>query len=309
MRSVKTFQWMGIFLLVTALAAGEISAQSKKINRKVEADKFPDLQTTEDIQDKNIMNVFNRLATFGHLVEMARQDRLNKFREENVDRLNFSFTHRELKYTPYNTYVRFVHNGDKFSLVGLGETEKLMAQINEKVAVAKAVGVKSADIRFPDLDGIELTRFAFLYEIIDQERRAIGSRRKSISLYFQPGDVGPDQERNFTLEMAVTRIVDDSFQEGRRYVQLIIDPSPTDENSDDIVVVHRYNQKPAVVTVLGTMQNTSNYPHRVEFKQKFYVKILDNFFRLFRMVDGYSRKDGDDFNDGLLKHLERGNEY
>ena len=309
MSNVKTFQWMGIALIVTAFAAGELSAQQKKINRKVEAERFPDLQTTEDIQDKNILNTYKRLATFGHLVEMSRQDRLNKFREENVDRLNFSFTHRDLKYTPHNTYVRFVHNGDKFSLVGLGETQKLMAEINEKVAVAKSIGVKAADIQFPDLDGIELTKFAFLYEIIDQERRAIGSRRKSISLYFQPGDVGPDQERNFTLQMAVTRIVDDSFQEGRRYVQLIIDPSPMDENNDDVIVVHRYNQKPAVVTVLGTMRNSNNYPHRVEFKQKFYVTILDNFFRLFRMVDGYSKREGNDFNDKLLKHLERGNEY
>ena len=308
MKSLKTFQWMGI-ILVAAIVAGELSAQQKKINRKDEAGEFPDLQTTEDIQDQNIANVYKRLATFGHLVEMARQDRLNKFREENVDRLNFNFTHRDLKYTPHNTYVRFVHNGDKFSTVGLGETQKVMGQINEKVAVAKSIGINANEIQFPDLDGIELTKFDFLYEIIDQERRAIGSRRKSISLYFQPGDVGPDQERNFTLEMAVTRITDDNYQEGRKYVQLIIDPSPMDDNNDDIVVLHRYNQKPTVVTVLGTMRNSANYPHRIEFKQKFYVKLLDNFFRLFRLVDGYSRKDGDDFNDELLKHLERGNEY
>ncbi len=309
MKTVKTFQWMGAFVLLTAIVAGELSAQQLKINRKVEAGSFPDLQKTEDIQDKNISDVYKRLAAFGHLVEMVRQDRLNAFREENVDRLNFDYTHRDVDYTPHNTYVRFVHNGDEFNMVGIGETKRLMAEVNEKVAVAKAVGVNATEIRFPDLDGIELTKFDFLYEVINQERIAIGSRRKSIALYFQPGDVGPDQERRFNLEMAITRVVDDNFQEASRNVQLIIDPSPADENSDDVVILHRYNQKPAVVTVLGTMQNSANYPHRIEFKQKFYLKLLDNFFRLFRLVDGYSTKDGNDFNNNLLEHLERGNQY
>ena len=99
------------------------------------------------------------------------------------------------------------------------------------------------------------------------------------------------------------------MKDGVKNVQLIIDPSPTDDQLDDIIIFDRYNQKPANVTVLGTMSNTPVNPHRTIFKQKFYLKVLDHFFRLFRMVDGYAVREGNDYNRNLLEKVDKGLEY
>jgi hypothetical protein len=57
------------------------------------------------------------------------------------------------------------------------------------------------------------------------------------------------------------------------------------------------------------MHNTPNNPHRVVFKRDFYLQLLDHFNSLYRMVDGYAKKDSNEYNQKVLKLLKKEMEY
>ncbi|MBE7437745.1 MAG: hypothetical protein HS115_04750 [Spirochaetales bacterium] len=295
-------------LACALLMSGSILAQSKRINRKTEAEKYPELQATEKRQELNVKEVMERLGKFGHLVELTRQDRVNAFRETQEPN-KFSHTFRSVKFTPRNTYVRFVSNSDKLSLVGLGNEQELLKELDERVKLANGVGVPVKNLQFAPMDGIEITHFDFIYQNDGFERRAVGSTRKSLTLYFKPAGAGPDNEPVFNLEMAITRIVNDHLRDGVKDVEVVVDPSPLTEDMDDIVVFHRYNQKPTDIVLVGTMSNTPNDPHRTQFKQKFYFKVLDHFYRLMTMVNDYAAREGNDVNRSQLDRLDRSLSY
>ncbi len=300
---------LGFFIL------GTITGEPKIINREEEAKAFPALQETEKRLDTNIMEAYNRINIFGPLVEKAKIDRMAAAKQID-DPQNFQYADRLMKFTPRNTYVRFVSEDAPvsvqkqekdplmFILAGLGERADLIAKVDTKVKQAQAAGVKASAPQFQARDGIELTQFEFIYDEDDPERRAAGSRRKSLALYFKQGT-----EEKWTLEMVVTRVVEDNMLSGVRDVEVIIDPSPMTPENDDIMFFHRYNQKPVNVAIVGTMSNTPNNPLRNQFKQKFYSKLLDHFFRLYRLVDGYANKDSNDYNREVIEKLRKGMEY
>ena len=45
------------------------------------------------------------------------------------------------------------------------------------------------------------------------------------------------------------------------------------------------------------------------FKQQFYVKLLDHFWRLYSMVANYASKDDNDFNEEVIEDLEHSIDY
>ncbi|MBW7858869.1 MAG: hypothetical protein H3C43_11395 [Leptonema sp. (in: Bacteria)] len=292
-----------------SLFAVALIAKPKIIDRENEKKEYPDLQTTEGILDQNINAAYKRIALFGPLVPMAKEDR-DKYFKERQEPLDFRHSLKNIVYTPRNSYVRYVKEGADFLLVGLGDTAETQAKIAEKIAEAKAAGVNVNDLAFQERDGIELTQFEFIYDDESVVREAVGSRRKSVSLFYtrnSQGDV--DTEDDYTLNLVVTRVVHDNFKKGVKDVEVVIDPSPLTENMDDVVVVHRYNQKPSQALVVGTMSNTPNFPQRNTLKQKFYVKLLDDYNTLFRLVDGYAKKDGNAYNDTVLDLLKASTEY
>lgn len=301
---------LGFFIL------GTITGEPKIINREEEAKSFPALQETEKRLDANITEAYNRVAIFGPLVEKAKIDRLNAAKQIE-DPQNFQYADRFMKFTPRNTYIRFVSEDAPvstskpqekdpflFILAGLGEKGEIQAKLDAKVKQAQAAGVKAVAPTFAGRDGIELTQFEFIYDEDDPERRAAGSRRKSLALYFKPGT-----DEKWTLEMVVTRVVEDNMLAGVRDVEVIIDPSPMTPETDDLIFFHRYNQKPVNVAIVGTMSNTPNNPLRNQFKQKFYSKLLDHFFRLYRLVDGYANKDSNDYNREVIEKMKKSMEY
>lgn len=303
-------------LLFSAALIGFVSislyGQQKLIDRKEEAQRFAELQKTERIQDKNIISSNQMLAGFGHLVEQARTDRLVKWQEVNVDAMSFENTFRLLKFTPRNTYIRYVEDiedlkKDKdgkikgnFILAGFGDMQEIQQEMEKEVKLAKNIGVDAKAIQFNrGRVGIELIQFDFIYAEDRDARRAVGSKRKGLSLYFTKGKDGA-----MNLDMVVIRVIDDHMRNGLRNLQVIIDPTPLDDQLDDILIFDRYNQKPTKVTVLGMMKNTPTSSHRLEFKQKFYQKLLTHFYRLYRMVDAYSTTGAEGYNESVLKKLE-----
>ncbi|MCB1317291.1 MAG: hypothetical protein KDK27_15110 [Leptospiraceae bacterium] len=302
-----------IVLPLALLLAGSLMAQPRTVEPETEQEEFPDLQRTEALQEANILDAYTRLGELGWLVQMAQQDRrLQQLEEENP--LNFEYTFRYIKFTPRNTYIRYVKEDPQFLLNTFGPTEQILNQIKEKVELAKTINVPAEAVTLDKgRDGIELTQYDFIYSNDPDQRRAIGSRRKSLTLFFDRTNNQADTAQQLQLSMVVTKIVENDFRRGVSDTELIIDPAPLDPKDDiqmsDILILHRYNQKPTNVILLGLMHNTSTNPHRLEFKQEFYVKLLDHFFRLFRLVANYASKDDNDYNEEVLQKLEQSMSY
>jgi len=295
---------LAISILATALAA-----KPKIIDREQEAKDYPDLQTTESILEKSIAEGYSRLGLFGPLVNMAKEDR-DKYFKEREEPLDFRHTLKNIVYTPRNTYVRYIKESADFLLVGFGDTAETQAKISEKTAEATNAGVQVQNFAFQDREGIELTQFEFIYSEDQAVREAIGSRRKSVSLFYKrTGQGNVDTENDFTLDLVVTKIIHDNFKAGVKDIELVIDPSPLTSNMDDVIILHRYNQKPSQALILGTMPNTPNFPQRNTFKQKFYLKILDHYNILYRLLDGYAKKDGNAYNDTVIELLRKSTDY
>ena len=325
-----------ISLALTLFVGGALMAQPRMIDREEEAKEFPDLQKTEKIQDDNIIIANSRLQKFWYLVDMAKYDR-QRLAAEYSEPLEFKNTFRQVKYTPRNTYIRYVQdveNTEKkkikqadgkeiekdvtsnYILAGFGDPKELKELLTKKVAAAKDVSKISTakEVNFEGKRiGIELTQFEFIYSDDEERRKAVGSRRKSVALYFVPnpeGEKDPLHGEKLKLDMVVTKIVEDHLIHGVRYLQLIIDPTPNDAQLDDVIIYDRYNQKPTSISILGMMSNTPNHPHRLQFKQKFYIKHLNHFFRLYRLLEGYATRDGNNYNRELLeKVIKSGNDY
>ena len=302
--------WKRILILVgaSALITTHLSAEDPSlVDVKYENDNFPALQKTEENLDTNIQNAYDRIKGFGHLVPMAKEDRILKQKEE-ADPYDFKNTFRNIKYTPRNTYLRYVKESAPFLLVGLGDPETLQQQIQEQAQRAQSAGLQVQPLNFGNRDGIELTQFGFIYSE-GPEREAIGSRRKTVTLFFSPAGGAADAEQQWKLDAVVTRLVEDDFKMGIKNVEVIYDPYPDTPNMDDVYIFHRYNQKVPNTVVLGTMHNTANFPLRNKFKQKFYVKLMDHFNMLYRLVDGYSKKDGQKYNETIIDYMKDHNAY
>ena len=307
-----------IFSAVVLIAAGLLWAQPREVNRKIEKDEFKNLQATEAKQERNIKDAYDSFAKLGWLVDMVKKDRKTKLEQEaDVEKGNLDFkkTFRFVKFTPRNTYVRYIKETYKkpgdILLVEFGTADDVNALIEKEVQKAKtaAVGVNAKKISFQNREGIELTQFDFVYGEDPDQRRAVGSRRKSLTLFFKNknGKTGPDAE--WDLDLVVAKVVRDNYRAGVRDVEMIIDSSPTDEGMDDVVILHRYNQKPTTAIVLGAMSNTPTHPNRLRFKQRFYVKVLDHFYRLYSMVANYATKDSNDYHRQVNEMLEHELDY
>ncbi|MCS7206240.1 MAG: hypothetical protein NZ853_11150 [Leptospiraceae bacterium] len=302
---VKIWKYILIFFVMTTYVFG----QQKLIDREEERKEYPDLQQTEKILDRNIADAYKRLSIFGPLINLAKDDRA-KFFKHREDPLDFRHTLKNIIYTPRNTYIRYVKETPEFLLVGFGTTEETLAKIKERIDYVVSQGVQVPQLQFKQRDGIELTQFDFIYDENSPTREVIGSRRKSLTLFYERVNQGViDIPQDFRMTMVVSRIVRDNIREGIKDVELVIDPSPETDGLDDVVILHRYNQKPTNVIILGSMHNTPNYPHRVEFKRDFHLILLDHFNILYRMVDGFAKRDSNEYNQKVLEYLIESMEY
>ncbi|GIX43454.1 MAG: hypothetical protein KatS3mg129_3187 [Leptospiraceae bacterium] len=300
-----------LITIVLLILVGQlyIWAQPKLIDREEEKKEYPDLQQTEAILDKNILDAYKRLSIFGPLVNLAKNDR-EKYFKQKENPLDFNYSLKNIVYTPRNTYIRYVKESPEFLLVGFGTTQETLAKIKERIDYVNGQGVKVPQLQFKARDGIELTQFEFIYAEDSPSREVVGSRRKSLTLFYERINQGTiDTPQDFKLTMVVSRIIRHHIKDGIKDVELVIDPDPNTENMDDVIILHRYNQKPTNVIVLGSLHNTPNFPHRVEFKRDFYLQLLDHFNILYRMVDGFAQKDGNQYNQKVIDLLKKAMEY
>jgi len=243
------------------------------------------------------------------LVNLAKNDR-SKYFKQKEEPFNFEHGLKNIVYTPRNTYIRYVKESPEFLLVGFGTTQEVLAKIKERIDYVNNQGVKVPQLGFQNRDGIELTQFEFVYADDTPTREVVGSRRKSLTLFYDRVNQSTiDTPQDFKLTMVVSRIINHHIRDGVKDVELIVDPDPNTENMDDVIILHRYNEKPTQVIVLGSMHNTPNYPHRVVFKRDFYLQLLDHFNSLYRMIDGYAKKDSNEYNQKVLQLLKKEMEY
>jgi hypothetical protein len=303
---MKKLSLVGLLIIVSQIY---IWAQPKLIDREEEKKEYPDLQQTEAILDKNIQDAYKRISIFGPLVNLAKNDR-SKYFKQKEDPFNFEHGLKNIVYTPRNTYIRYVKESPEFLLVGFGTTQEVLAKIKERIDYVNGQGVKVPQLGFQNRDGIELTQFEFVYAEDTPTREVVGSRRKSLTLFYDRVNQSTiDTPQDFKLTMVVSRVINHHIRDGVKDVELIVDPDPNTENMDDVIILHRYNEKPTQVIVLGSMHNTPNNPHRVVFKRDFYLQLLDHFNSLYRMVDGYAKKDSNEYNQKVLQLLKKEMEY
>jgi hypothetical protein len=303
---MKKLSIVGLLIIVSQIY---IWAQPKLIDREEEKKEYPDLQQTEAILDKNIQDAYKRISIFGPLVNLAKNDR-SKYFKQKEDPFNFEHGLKNIVYTPRNTYIRYVKESPEFLLIGFGTTQEVLAKIKEKIDYVNGQGVKVPQLGFQNRDGIELTQFEFVYAEDTPSREVVGSRRKSLTLFYDRVNQSTiDTPQDFKLTMVVSRVINHHIRDGVKDVELIVDPDPNTENMDDVIILHRYNEKPTQVIVLGSMHNTPNNPHRVVFKRDFYLQLLDHFNSLYRMVDGYAKKDSNEYNQKVLQLLKKEMEY
>lgn len=294
-------------IVLSVLFAAGLTAEPKIIDRAAEQKAYPDLQETEKQHDKNIQEAYGRMNMYAPLVAMTAKDRATSFREK-AEPMRFEHTFRFVKFTPRNTYIRYVKETPEMLFAGLGDVKTIQDLIAEKTKQANDAGIQIQGFQTQGRDGIELTQFNFVFRQDPDKERAIGSRRKSVMLFYKAGGT-PDSAGNQQLDLVVTRIVEDDYDAGVKNVEVIIDPSPSTPGTDDIVTLHRYNLKVTTCAMLATMSNTPNYPHRADFKRKFYTRLLDHFDTLYRMVDTYAKRDGNDINDKTLVRMQQGMDY
>jgi hypothetical protein len=303
---MKKLSIVGLLIIVSQIY---IWAQPKLIDREEEKKEYPDLQQTEAILDKNIQDAYKRISIFGPLVNLAKNDR-SKYFKQKEEPFNFEHGLKNIVYTPRNTYIRYVKESPEFLLVGFGTTQEVLANIKEKIDYVNGQGVKVPQLGFQNRDGIELTQFEFVYAEDTPTREVVGSRRKSLTLFYDRVNQSTiDTPQDFKLTMVVSRVINHHIRDGIKDLELIVDPDPNTENMDDVIILHRYNEKPTQVIVLGSMHNTPNNPHRVVFKRDFYLQLLDHFNSLYRMVDGYAKKDSNEYNEKVLQLLKKEMEY
>lgn len=303
----RKLKWMSI-TAGFAVLIGTLSAKPPVVNPQEEQEKYPDLQKTEDLLEESILQSYTRMQSFGHLVALVKEDRALAAAELE-DKYDFRNRFRNVKYTPRNTYIRFVKESPEFLLVGFGELDQINEETQKQLQLAQEAGLQIQAPQFGNREGVELTQFEFIYDPDSPKRVAIGSIRKSLTLFVTPGQNEADAEQEVKVSAVVTKLVEDDFKQGIRNIELVYDPSPDTKEMEDVVIYHRYNYKVPNVVLLPTMNNTANYPHRIEFKRKFYVKLIDHYNMLYRLVDGYARKDGNEYNEEVLDLLKKHTQY
>jgi len=291
------------------LIAGLVQAEPKIIDRAAEAKNYPDLQATERAQETNVVDSYKALNQYAPIVALASKDRATAFKEK-AEPLKFENTFRFVKLTQMNTYVRYVKETPEFMLSGMGDPKVVLELINAKTKQANDAGIVIPTFQFQGRDGIELTQFSFIYREEKEGKFAVGSRRKSMLLFYKAGaGTQADSEQTSQLDLVVTRIVEDNFAAGIKHVELIIDPTPLTPNMDDVITLHRYNFEVTTCVILGTMSNNPANPDRVLFKKQFYVGLLDHFNILYRMVDTYAKRDGNDVNEKTINRMSHSMDY
>ena len=290
-----------LVLLFTLLLSSVLFAQWKLIDRQEESQKYQSLQQSGKGWDKNVQETYGQLAQFGFLVELAKKDRATAILAEKEPH-NFRHDKRDLKFVPWRNNIRYVKEGEQFLFNSFGKVEEVKALINKKIQLAAQNKVTVPNPNIGNREGVEISQFGFIYARDPDKTRAIGSQRKWISLYF-------NQPATNELSFVTIRVEHHNFRAGVKEIELILDPSPTDDQTEDIVVIHRYNQTEPKVYLLALMHNDKSYDHRNQFKNRYHEYLRSHFLQMFKRIATYNAFNPYKAHDKEVERLDRGLEY
>ncbi len=285
------------FFIIASLS---ISAQEAVVDREKEKKKFKSLYYSEKIWEKNIKSAYDTLGSFGHLVKLAKNDRALSVLSEK-EPLNFNHDKVALRYVPWRSSIRYVKEGERLILNTFGKLEEVKTLIKSKIDLAKMNKINASDLNIGNRDGIELSRFGFIRVKDPDKIRAIGSQRDWLSLFFAP----QGNDKKGLIALATLRTEYNNLRAGVKDVQIIIDPSPMDDNFDDIVIISRYNQDTPSVSLVGLMRNDKSFSHRNEFKRRYHKFLRHEFVQIVKRISKYNSITSNELHTKQFKIMDR----
>lgn len=127
----------------------------------------------------------------------------------------------------------------------------------------------------------------------------VGTKVKKMRLYYS-GE---------TLSKIETEILEQDFYHKTKFYSKIVDPSPMDNNANDMIITTSFNDgKPYEVTV-GDMENTLTNPLRINYKRDYYIEHLIYFEKSFRFTWEFQKRYGTSNDVVTIETLKKSLDY
>ena len=147
---------------------------------------------------------------------------------------------------------------------------------------------------------VEIEAYSFLTEgMVETNGDRAGYRKRIVRLFYE----------NNALSKVESSVIEENFITKERYESTVIDPSPTDDNINDITLTTKFNKADTYSIGLKKMENTISNPLRIEFKRDFYINFLTDFEKLFRYTEEYQKQYGTQDDYITIQNLKRGLVY
>ena len=151
-----------------------------------------------------------------------------------------------------------------------------------------------------DKNYVEIEAYSFLTEgMVKTNGDRSGYRKRVVRLFYE----------NNALSKVESSVIEENFITKERYESTVLDPSPTDENTNDITLTTKFNKAETYSIGLAKMENTISNPLRIEFKRDFYINFLTDFEKLFRYTEEYQKQYGTQEDYITIQNLKRGLVY
>lgn len=144
---------------------------------------------------------------------------------------------------------------------------------------------------------IEIEAYSFLTEgMVETNGDRAGFRKRTVRLFYE----------NNTLSKVEASVIEENFITKERYESTVTDPSPIDDNVNDITLSTKFNKDSKYSIGLTKMENTRTNPLRIQFKRDFYINFLKDFEKLYRYTEEYQKQYGTQEDYITIQNLKRG---
>lgn len=177
-----------------------------------------------------------------------------------------------------------------------------MADVIKKYNLLKATDIRVIPYQTTFVQGddfIEINKYSFIKEEIF-EKDIVGVQSKKIKIY----------TNGQSISKIESEIYDHNYWAGTTNIVRIIDPSPTTENTDDVVFTHAVNGKLYLENKkLGDVKNSTAYAIRNDLKRDFLVPHMTYFLSSMLFIAESYMKGFKDSEAGMNEFLKRSKKY
>jgi hypothetical protein len=110
---------------------------------------------------------------------------------------------------------------------------------------------------------------------------------------------------NDSLSKVSATLIKENFITKEKIVSTVLDPTPLDKNTRDIVITTRFNEDDEYSVPMANIENTFTHPLRNKFKRDFYIEFLSKFEYMFRMTEEYQKRYGTQQDEITIDNLRR----